>query len=247
MKNIQIFIILIPVILFMSCGSDDGGSSNPTPATEGNISGSVNLYDTGTTQISGESMTITVEGTNPLKTAITDANGEFSISDVPFGSYTIQYSKTGYGTFKVFNLSHTEANGTFITQTPFLGQLSETEVVSIQVTVNAGEVAIEKSLDPSASSNDERYIKILFGGDDSLSDTNFVASGPTLEIRSEPSTTTFTATDLMDLGLQSGSTVYVRVYGDSFYGNSYNDPSLGSAVFPNLNTNAADAVSFMVP
>ncbi|NAS13488.1 carboxypeptidase-like regulatory domain-containing protein [Poritiphilus flavus] len=247
MNTIRFFYFLIPALLLISCGSDDGGSSNPTPATAGDISGSVNLYDSGTTQLSGADMTITVEGTSPLITTTTDANGEFTLSEVPFGTYTIAYSKTGYGTFKQFNIAHNNENGTSITVAPSLGQLSPTEVLSVDITINTNEVEIEKSLDPPASSNDRRYFRIFFGSDDTVSNTNFVAVAPTLETGSEPSTTTYSVSELMDLGLQSGSTVFVRVYGDSFFGNSYNDPGLGREVFPNLNANSASPVSFVVP
>jgi len=49
------------------------------------------------------------------------------------------------------------------------------------------------------------------------------------------------------MGFASGSTVYVKIYGESFYGNDYDEPNQNIRVFPNLNLDSAEAVSFEVP
>ena len=43
----------------------------------------------------------------------------------------------------------------------------------------------------------------------------------------------------------TASTVCVKVYGDSYWSNDYTD--LGRKVFSKINSNLADAVSFIVP
>ena len=53
--------------------------------------------------------------------------------------------------------------------------------------------------------------------------------------------------ELNNLGFNSGTTVYARVYGDSFYSNDYEDPNLGRRVFPNLFADTAQSVQFEVP
>jgi len=58
---------------------------------------------------------------------------------------------------------------------------------------------------------------------------------------------TLTASDLSGMGFSSGATVYVKVYGDSFWSNEYENSGLGIKVFVNLNIVSASAVSFDVP
>ena len=96
----KLLILFISILIF-SCSGESNDISPPAP-TSGNIFGSVNLYDEGTSQIDNSGMTISVEGT--AIQAISDAAGDFTLMDVPFGTYTIVYEKTGYGTFKKFNV-----------------------------------------------------------------------------------------------------------------------------------------------
>ena len=91
---------LIVLLGTSSCSKDEDPATDPI--TKANITGSVNLYDEGTTQIDNSNMTVKVEGTTPAISATTDANGDFTLSDVPFGTYTILYEKSGFGTFKKF-------------------------------------------------------------------------------------------------------------------------------------------------
>jgi hypothetical protein len=62
-----------------------------------------------------------------------------------------------------------------------------------------------------------------------------------------PYEVTLSQNDLLNAGFSSGQTLYVKAYGDSFWSNEYFDPELDRKVFPNLNKNAAAAVSFVVP
>jgi hypothetical protein len=80
--KILMFIIVIATV---SCSSDD---SNDEPITKANITGSVNLYDEGTTVLDDSNMLVKLVGTNPLITALTNSNGQFVLEDVPFGTYT---------------------------------------------------------------------------------------------------------------------------------------------------------------
>ena len=54
-------------------------------------------------------------------------------------------------------------------------------------------------------------------------------------------------TSLDALGFASGTEVYVKCYGESFWSNKYEDPALGITVFPNLNSTTAATISFIVP
>ncbi len=246
MKKINVFVVFTYLLMAVACGSDDGGS-DPDPVTSSDISGSVNLYNAGTQQLDGAGMTVTVEGTNPLKTAVTNSQGAFILSDVSFGTYTLLFSKTGYGDFKMFNVDHNSTTGTLLTEAPSLGETSPTEVFSVDATVNGDEVTIDVSISPPVSNNDPKYLRVFYGTDDTVSNTSFVEASPGIEVRINPSSITVTATELVNLGLQSGSTVYLRVYGDSFFSNEYDDPGLGRSVYPNLNLNSVSTVSFVVP
>jgi tetratricopeptide (TPR) repeat protein len=64
--------------------------------TTGTILGQVT--DSTGAVLSGATVTITNEGTNAVKTAVTDAEGHFTIAFVPVGSYTVNVSLDGFKT-----------------------------------------------------------------------------------------------------------------------------------------------------
>ena len=94
---------LLFMLIMASCSSSD---DSPAPSTQANISGSVNLYDESTTLVDKSNMTVRVLGTTPVITALTDADGKFVLTNVPFGTYTLEYEKTGYGTYQKTGLIH---------------------------------------------------------------------------------------------------------------------------------------------
>lgn len=246
MKKIISFGTLLVLLGMLSCSSSDDGTT-PDPITSSDIRGFVNLYDELTTQIANNGMKVTVEGTDPEKSALTDTDGEYTITDVPFGTYTLAYSKSGYGTFKRFEVGHSNPVDTNISDSPILGQASTTEVIDLGVSISGDEVVFDITIDPTANSNNPRYIRLFYHNEATVSNMVFTSFTETLEVKINPIQYTVTASDLSSLGFQSGTTVYVKVYGNSFFGNDYDDPDLGRRIFPNLNATAAEAVSFVVP
>jgi len=83
--------------LLFSCSSNDNEPILPTKAA---ISGSVILYDEGTTLLDKSNMNVKIVGTSPLIQTTTNAEGKFTLPEVPFGTYTLEYSKTGFGSYK---------------------------------------------------------------------------------------------------------------------------------------------------
>jgi hypothetical protein len=236
------FVVLLG---FTSCSKDE--ETTPEPITKANITGSVNLYDEGTTKIDHSGMTITVEGTSPVISAITNADGNFTLIDVPFGTYTLLYEKTGYGTYKRFNVEHKDGI-TFIPDAPALGQKSTTTITNLTVGSNSNfPVILGATTDPVGSRADTRYIRYFFSTDSNISSDNYESVLETFPVNITPYNLNLSQASLDALGFPSGSTVYVRCYGESFWGNNYSDPNLGRDIFPNLNQNSATAVSFVMP
>jgi len=235
---------LIVLVGFTSCSKDD--DQTPEPITKANIIGSVNLYDEGTTQIDNSGMTIKLEGTEFSST--TDSQGDFTLSEVPFGSYTLVYEKSGFGTFKKFDLEHTNTGSSTVVETPSLGQKSTTSVTNLTVSSNANfPVILGATTNPAGNQANTRYIRFFFSTDSDVSHENYDSYLETFPANISPYNLNLSQASLDALDFASGSTVYVKCYGESFWGNSYSDPDLNRDIFPNLNPTSAPAVSFVVP
>lgn len=238
--KILMFILAIATV---SCSSDD---SNNDPITKANITGSVNLYDEGTTLLDESNMLVKVVGTNPLITALTNSNGQFVLEDVPFGTYTIEYEKAQYGVFKKFNFSH-QVNANAITEIPSLGKTSSTEITDLLVNIVNGQVVFSITTSPAGNNSNRRYVRYFLSTSATVSNSNYMYHSPTFISQINPYQSTLTQTELINAGFTSGQTVYVKAYGESYWSNEYLDVNLNKKVFPNLNTVSANAVSFIVP
>lgn len=247
MKNLILGSLFCLAFFFMGCnGKEDEPSS---VVTSEDITGGVNLYDEGIGFMSNHSgMTVTVEGLQPAISATTDAAGRFTLANVPFGTYNLVYTKSGYGTFKLVNLSHTNTGGaTFISLTNSLGQLSTTAVTALSASLVNGNIVISTTVTPSASLANTRYLRYFYSTSSSVSNTNYMKYSDGMIAQINPYLQTRSHADFVAMGFPTGTTVYVKVYGDSFWSNSYLDNATNKMVFPNLGTTSANAVSFVVP
>ena len=223
----------------INCKSDD-----PEPSVA-NVIGSVTLYDDGVNLLSPEGMTVTVENTDPKLTAVTGTNGSFTIENVPLGSVNLSYQKQDYGTFKVFNIPHeTSGTGTILTIDPTLGKQSTTAINVVTSELDGSNVRLTVQTDPPANSSSFRFIRIFLSNASNVSSENYSAVLETRQIGSTQ--VTLTSSELSDLGFISGQTVFIAIYGESFYSNDYEDPSVGRRIFPNLNVTST-STSFIMP
>jgi len=247
MNNIMSIVFSLFILSCISCSNEDENITQPI--TSGNIIGSVNLYDEGITQIDNSNMKIKVEGITPAISATTEANGDFTLSDVPFGTHTLVYEKSGFGTFKKFNIEHTNTgSSTIITETPSLGQKSTTSITSLTLSSSSNfPVIIGATTNPEGNQANTRYIRFFFSTDPTVSSDNYESVLETFPVNISPYNLNLSQASLDALDFPSGTTVYVKCYGESFWGNNYSDPNLGRDIFPNLNSLSANAVSFIVP
>ena len=243
MKNFSFWLFTLAIVLF-SCEGNDNDSE---PDTVADINGSVLLFTEGSASASNSGgMKVTVDGANPSLSVVTDAFGKFTIRDVPFGTYTLVYEKDGYGTFKRGGVQH-KAGGTFLTDISSLGQLSSTRVTEFRVTPSGTSLQVTATTDPGGNSGNRRYLRFFFSTQATVSSSNYQAFSSAFISQENPFGKVFTANEIAALGLTPGTVVFVRAYGDSFFGNSYVDPVSGKTVFSNLNATSAPAVQVTIP
>ena len=194
-------------------------------------------------------MTIKVEGITPPISTTTEADGHFTLLNVPFGTHTLVYEKSGFGTFKKFNIEHPNAgSSTIIAETPSLGQTSTTSITNLTVSSSSNfPVIIGATTNPEGNLANTRYIRFFFSTDPNVSHENYDSYLETFPANISPFNLNLSQASIDALDFTSGSTVYVKCYGESFWGNNYSDPNLGRDIFPNLNQNSASAVSFIAP
>lgn len=238
--------LLLVLLTFVTCKKKSADITEPP--TKADITGSVNLYDESTLSISNADMKVSVIGTSPLISATTDANGKYTLSSVPFGTYTLMFEKTGYGTYIKPGIVHaTDGTPTILTNTPSLGKKSSTAITQLTVSQDTSGVVVAASTNPAGSMGNTRYIRYFLSTSSAVSKDNYQYASAGFVSRINPYQITFAPGNLSAAGFSGGQTVFIKVYGDAFWSNEYKDPSSGKSVFPNLNENAANAVSFIMP
>jgi hypothetical protein len=245
-KKIQLLLFIFTILFFVSCKK---GNNNPKPITKADITGSVNLFDDGTNKMDGAGMTISIEGSDPEKAATTNTKGIFTLSDVPFGTYDLIYSKTGYGTYKIFGIDHSGGQcgcTTVIRETPSLGKKSTSRIDHLSASPSGSDIILSLSTTPVPDSDHPGYIRLFFHTEAKVSYTNYQEFLGNYEIKTDPAEIKLCQSDLTDMGFYKGSTVYVIAYSDSYYTNQYTDPKQNTIVFPNLNLKSSIPVDFKV-
>ena len=250
MPKTRVFIIIGFFFLAISCGKDDNGSNQPPPnPVDAPISGTVILYDESVGEVDKSGMTVTVDSTSPPQKAVTGTDGNFFIPYIGFGNKILIFEKAGYGTFKLINVAHNYNNGlgTVITPAPALGKISTTTITVLNTSVSAGSVAITVMTSPAGTSNVPKYVRLFLHSRAGVSNVLYLKALDILVANTNPLEKVLTKAELNALGFASGTTVYVRAYGESFHSNNYDDPVTARMVYPNLNLTTVAAASFIVP
>ena len=250
MPKTRVFIIIGFFFLAISCGKDDNGSTQPPPSpVDAPISGQVKLYNESVIEEESSGMSVIVDSTFPPQKAVSGADGKFIIPYIGFGKTTLIFEKAGYGTFKIFNIDHNYNSGlgTVITPVLSLGKISTTTITVLNTSVSAGSVAITVMTSPAGTSNVPKYVRLFLHSRAGVSNVLYQKALDILVANTNPLEKVLTKAELNALGFASGTTVYVRAYGESFHSNNYDDLLSGRMVYPNLNLTTVAAVSFIVP
>lgn len=239
--------------LFISSCSDDNG--NPSLPTRGNLLGTIQTFDDKLVSANDrEGVTVIASNlTGQTFTSKTDNTGRYTFNDLPFDSYQFEISKTGFGTLKIFGLSHIydkDAVSTIVQNITF-GKISTTTVTGLTfkefILNNEIGVSFGYSLSPVPTPSNKAFFRYFLGTFADVSNTKFKARSEVLSFSSLSANTGFTREKLLEMGFAAGETIYVRMYGDSFVSNNWEDPTSGNEVFPNINPTTVAAVSFVVP
>lgn len=236
------------LITLSTCTSDS--NQTPTPAA-GLLAGTVQLWDDKINPLTDNSgASVTVDDLTNVTTT-TDAAGKYSFPSLPYGLHDLTISKAGFGTYRLFGVSHTQStNGTTLPAIPF-GKLATTTITSLSVagtTYNGSPgVSLIYSVSPTPTVANRGYVRYFLSTDPAVSNTSYKYASSVLTALNNNVTGGFTKDDLITAGFSSGQTVYLRLYGESVQSNSYTDPNVGKAVFPNINSTTQPAVSFVMP
>ncbi|MCA1763080.1 MAG: carboxypeptidase-like regulatory domain-containing protein [Flavobacteriales bacterium] len=239
LTNFSIGILLSATLLSYGCSEDD--ESNP----EGiNLTGTVNLYTENGMAVSDSGMTVTINSTSTQ--AITDSDGNFTFSNLEFGNYLMVFSKDGFGEHKR-SINHPQSDTpNFLNEFINLGQISTAEMSSLDVSLNVDFLTISAVSNPQATVSTPRYFHIFFHNQPDVSHTEFTTF-ETREFSISPSNYNKSVNFFYDSGFESGDEVFIAVYTTSKYDNSYFDSGAGMTVFPNINTETVEPVSFVLP
>jgi len=226
------------------------------PALGGTWQGFVYLHDEfGAPLITDSGVTVTAVPT--ASTITTSPTGAYSFT-LSTGVYSLRYNMTGVGTYFLANQQFV-GGGTVQIPGVNLGMQSGGVMSNLTFTPNAaGDTIIAMGSITPPLPGVPRYVRFFFDLQPSVVGTSVTswtvtlpASGPPYAVSSSSFSIVITGQDLRALqhGFASGATVNAIGYGESYFENSYPDPTsaTGKPVFPNLCPSASNPTTFTMP
>jgi hypothetical protein len=240
-KALSFSSIILIISSMIGCKGSDGPAGPAGPALTGSLTGYVQLIQSDGTPPKNESgVNVALTGTGISTT--TDSTGKWTISNLQTGTYTIDYTKTGYGeartTGRQFLGGGTSLAGTIIMSQPpnftvsFDQSKTTTDSNSITLALITNGVSVLQQC----------KVLIVFGynSDLSASDPTKYLNASTWDFVADRTThtATFYRSDLQVAGFTSGSTINAIAYGlnygfENFY-SSYYDPATNKTVYTSL-------------
>ncbi|MBU3743173.1 MAG: carboxypeptidase regulatory-like domain-containing protein [Sediminibacterium sp.] len=187
----------VVLVLLLACNKNSNQHSITVPDViqaekrRGNITGAIQLVDLDGKMIADASgVSITIDQSSVSTQTL--ANGSWKLDSIPFGTYDLSISKSGYGTAKIMGVYHAATNHgtTIISKSRTLNQISNIEVTAINtkkitevnpqlqqfINQNLGEDGIV--FDPvfTSATPGEKKIRLFFGTTPDVSTTNYVAT-----------------------------------------------------------------------
>jgi hypothetical protein len=251
-------VLLFFSICSSSCDKFKGDTGPAGPKLTGNLIGYVTLYDDyGRKLPDNSTVTITVE--NSDKATTSDISGKWTITELATGSYTLTFSKTGFGVYKRIGLGFTGGGDLFYGRSQFLMAIPAFTVSSLVATPTTSSVTISGSISSAPSAGYVHYVRFFIGTSSSVSSnpTTFLFSYLSSGTSTTAISTSITSSTFNRAGISSGSTVYLIAYasanstyfddGTNFLDTGYSDPATGKTIYPNIGTIPSNTVSFLVP
>ena len=242
----KFFSALLLVAILASC-SKGTGYVDKAQINNQKIDGAVKLYDEFNNEQDFGGMLVSIEGTN--YSAVTDTSGKFELAGIPYGTYNLVFTKSGFGTFKIDTLNHSnDGDGKPVVLGTFqLGQQASTATTGIFFKSGADTVKMYVTVNPPGTYFIGRGVRLFYSTDTLVSSSNYMAYSDVLIARDSTDVFKFGYQQFQDMGFSSGEKVFVRPYGDAFFSNDYTDITTGKRIFPNLNNSATASQSFVLP
>lgn len=228
-------LLLIGTLLY-ACKKETGPQGQAGPSLTGNLSGYVFLTDQYQQKIYPLSNT-TVKIASSSISAVTDSSGKYTFSNLTTGTYEIDYTHAGCGSFKK-------------TGQQFLGG-GNLLVSDVHLSVIPAFTILKDSAYITQKDTSQINVKIVLGNSDSTRTRGliyFVGTAP--NVSSDPSTYlisftgnatqnkntelfAITVVSLYRAGFHPGQSIYIKPYPTSS-GGTYEDPDTGETIFPTL-------------
>lgn len=242
MKTIH-FLILVSIVAIIGSANCKIFPENEPPPLQ-DILGSVILYDENDSILDPSGMSIRIEEYGLEHPVLTDQQGDFVLPSIPLGDWTIVYEKAGYGTFKYLFYHYSDSPEEII-DTPSLGKLSTTTITQVEARLDGSDYIVSVITNPPGDGTNPRYIRFFLDESNMVSEENNTYFSDVITANSNPFEFTISQSELINIGFNTGTTVFLRVYGDSFKSNNYIDFYTYNMIFPNLNSSTQPAISFV--
>ncbi len=248
MRSVIVVLCCWTLIFAASCNQYD----SPVNAVPGTISGKVNVNDEDGNSLRDLSgVTISLDKTS-ISTQ-SNADGTWTLKDVPAGVYSISFSKPGYGLNKVISYNFAGNGDAYLSTTQISAIPELTSFVSSTSLDTSNEVrailiegAVSKVIDLTMN----RTVILFLGRSEAVSSDPATYVGQSLAFvpgGTNKFTQIFSAQQLRSMGFDSGEKVFITSYAASKQYYRYVDVRNGRNFFCGISDKKQNFASFNVP
>ena len=264
MKKFSFTFTFFAFIFFCSCKKSTIETSHEPDQNV--FYGGVYLFDQGEKAVDQSGMTVSIENSNPVVSAITVKQGVFggfSLNiDPALQSFALVYAKPQFGTYKRYftrsasgELYMIEFDGTKSKAQGYLeilGSKSTVTINSFNVAIVDGKLRYTSNI--SSPDTSEKMIRVIYQKDlPDISinnvDYNKVYWTFFLRVKNGDNVTDHCLACSMECAdWKKGDTIYFNAYGDAYHPSAYTDVSSKKYILPNMNlNNKLTPVSIVIP